>query len=431
MLRDLIRLRLGGLLSAEAGVSANEHRNTYYLCVEVFWWGIAFGTYLSYLSVFAARLGASNFWIGVLSSGPALVSIFWLVPAGRLVERQQRQMPILNVSLVAARLFIFLMLLTPWLAPAHPGEALAIMVVLQSFPTGVLNVAFTSVLADAISLPQLGRVVSQRTALVWLASSLGTLVSLPILAWLPLPTNYQIVLAIGFVAAMVSAYYVSRVQVPDRPPQLPETPRRRAALSWAALHSAWLEHPQYSGYVLAAFIYHAGLYIAVPLFPIYWVRVLNLSDAWIALVTVAFGLASVAASLISAPLIRRWGNNRLLVYSAVGMGFYPVATALAKSPLDLVWVVLLGGFFYGPLSISLVNRLIEVAPAAHRARYIGLYNAVINVAIFALPLASTALIPFWGIERLLFAAGAVRMGGGLLFLLSRGDVASTSQSVEQ
>ena len=431
MALDRVRTLVNGFLSAEGPVSPAEERNFRYLCLEAAWWGVALGTYQSYLAVFATRLGASNFWIGVLSSGPALVSIFWLLPAGRLVERQTRHMPILGASLFLARSFIALMVLVPCLLASHAGEALVILVVLQAIPTGLATVALTTTMADALQRERLGQVVSRRSAIVGITSTLGTLASVPLLAWLPVPVNYQVVFAIGFVAAIVSTYYVSRLKVPDRsaPPPRPSRRRfRRPTLSWKAMRDAWKGQPAYNWFVVAAFVFHWAIFAGVPLYPIYWIRELHLSDTWISVVKVAFSGGSVMGALAAPRLIRRWGNGRLLTYSAAAISIWPIGMALSRSPYPLVLVAIVGGLVSGPMGVSLFNRLIEVVPAARRASYVGLYSAITSVAVFAAPLVSTTLISYWQVSTVLAASGGLRLVGGLLFALSRGEASELPDS---
>jgi MFS family permease len=424
------RKTLAHLLVPEGIADPVEASNVRLLYVEVAWWGVALGTYLSYLTVFAARLGASNFWIGLLSAGPALVSIFWLLPAGRLVERQTRQMPILIRCMFTSRAFVLLMALAPWLSPRHGGELLALLVIVQAIPSGIVNVAFTAMLPDAVSAERLGAVVSVRNAIMAVTSTLGTLVSVPLLAWVPFPANYQAVMALGFLSAYLSAYYVSRLRVPDRPaldPDLGPRPTHRPFLSLRAVRGVWQEQQEYAWFVVAAFVFHLGLYGAIPLFSIYWVRELHLSDAWISVLTVVWNASSVLASLAAPALIRRQGNRRVLAWSSAALALYPIGTACSRSAYPLLFLALAGGVVGALMGITLFNRLIEVAPAARRASYVGLYNAAINGAVFGAPLVTTTLAGAKGVATLMIASGVVRILGGLLFLVrgkGKGDARS-------
>ncbi|NLE77540.1 MAG: MFS transporter [Chloroflexi bacterium] len=417
------RLRTGvsGLVAPHAGVTPAQAENFRALYLEAAWWGLALGLYQSYLSVFATRLGASNFWIGMLSAGPALVNIFWLIPAARVVSRQQRQMPLINWSGFVWRLFILFQLLASWLVLTHPGEALVLLVVAEAIPGGLINLAYTAALPDAVGLRMIGPVTSMRDAIRSVCKTAGTLISIPILARVAFPLNYQVSFALAFATSQLGTLAMSRMRLPDRLP----VPRRAAASPWASLSrkvvaAAWREQPAYSWFLVAAVVFHWGMYMGIPLFPIVWVRELQLSDAWIGTMSTVFNLAGIGAALAAPRLLAAWGSAGLLVVSGVALCLYPLGTALARSPLPLLPISVLGGVFSSLLNIGLFSRLIETAPADNRVGHAGLYNAVINVAIFAAPMASTTLASRWGLAPVLFAATGVRIVGGLLFGLSRG-----------
>jgi MFS family permease len=265
-------------------------------------------------------------------------------------------------------------------------------------------------------------------------STLGTLLSVPILAWLHVPLNYQVVFLVGFLAAMVSTRYLNRLQIPDRITRSAVSRSRHRAqrrlrrpfLSWQAVRSAWSGQPAFNWFVFAGFVFHWGLYAGVPLFPLYWVRELNLTDGWAGILIVAWNGASVLGALLAPTLAGRMGNALLLTVSAAGMAIYPFGTALTRSPYVLLLVCAVSGCVGGIMGVSLFHRLIEVVPSSRRASYVGLYNAVANVAIFAAPLVSTGLVSRVGLVPLLFVSAAGRLIGGLAFGLSRGEAEDIS-----
>ncbi|NLE77541.1 MAG: MFS transporter, partial [Chloroflexi bacterium] len=370
-----------------------------------------------YLSVFATRLGASNFWIGVLVAGPALVSIFWLLPAGRLVERQRQPMRLLNAAVFIWRLFILIELLAPWLSPRYPGELLAILVVLQGVPAGLVTVAFTTAMSEAVGRERLGHVVSRRTALSNATTTLSTLGSVVILARFAMPTNYQICFGIAFLASLVSTYYVSRLRLPDRS-RPPQPQARRVGAPWLSLgplREAWASQRPYVHFVLGAAVFYWGLYTVTAVLPIRWIRELQVSDAWVGVFNVCFGTTSVLGALAAPRVVARWGNSRVLAAAAVALVVYPVVAASTHTPLPLAFAEVWVGFFFSLFNVSLFHRLIELSPPERRASYVGLYNAVINVAIFAAPLVSTNLASYVGVTTMILAGGIIRLLSGVFF----------------
>src|SRR4029077_14614532 len=68
--------------------TATEKHNARQLYGDIFWFGILSGSALAFLPVYAARLGASSLQIGLLSAGPALVSLLVSMPAARWLEER-------------------------------------------------------------------------------------------------------------------------------------------------------------------------------------------------------------------------------------------------------------------------------------------------------------------------------------------------------
>ncbi|MGE5124446.1 MAG: hypothetical protein ACM3H7_08000, partial [Acidobacteriaceae bacterium] len=49
---------------------------------DALWYGILAGSTLAFQAVYAARLGASGFQIGLLTAGPAIISLVVTLPSG-------------------------------------------------------------------------------------------------------------------------------------------------------------------------------------------------------------------------------------------------------------------------------------------------------------------------------------------------------------
>ena len=134
----------------------------------------------------------------------------------------------------------------------------------------------------------------------------------------------------------------------------------------------------------------------------------------------AFGVASIIAALIAPGLVHRFSNRVVLMFSSASLILYPMIMAVSYSPYPLVVAELAAGIAFALLNITLFNRLIEVVPASRRGSYVGLYNAVLNLALFGAPLLTTTVLEPMGIRTIFFLAGGLRIVGGLLFGMSRG-----------
>ena len=76
----------------------NPQWNDWNLYREIAWFGVLSGVSNTFISVFALRLGASNFLVGLRTSLPALINVIFQIPAARLVEREDDRRRVLLVS---------------------------------------------------------------------------------------------------------------------------------------------------------------------------------------------------------------------------------------------------------------------------------------------------------------------------------------------
>ena len=92
-----------------------EYRpNFIHLYLDIGWFGILSGSAVNFLSVYATRLGATGFQIGLLSSMAAAVSLMLAIPAGRWLETQKLNTAVFRAS-VWYRLGYLLWVPLPWL----------------------------------------------------------------------------------------------------------------------------------------------------------------------------------------------------------------------------------------------------------------------------------------------------------------------------
>src|SRR6202142_39715 len=64
-----------------------EHRwNFIHLYFDIGWYGILAGSAVNFLNIYATRLGANGFEIGLLTAMGAIVSLTLAIPAGHWIE---------------------------------------------------------------------------------------------------------------------------------------------------------------------------------------------------------------------------------------------------------------------------------------------------------------------------------------------------------
>ena len=58
----------------------------FHLYGDIGWYGLVAGTTIAFLAVYAARIGANAYQIGMITAGPALINLIFTLPAGRWLQ---------------------------------------------------------------------------------------------------------------------------------------------------------------------------------------------------------------------------------------------------------------------------------------------------------------------------------------------------------
>jgi MFS family permease len=118
----------------------------------------------------------------------------------------------------------------------------------------------------------------------------------------------------------------------------------------------------------------------------------------------------------------------VLVLSAAGLAFYPIATAFVPSAEWLIPAAVVWGAFISGIDIAFFEVLLRTCPADRRSVFIGANAAAANLAIFIGPLAGTMLIGVIDVRLVLALSGILSLIGAALFGLlavgrARGSIA--------
>jgi len=412
---------------------SRQDTNFRHLYGDVAWFGLLFGSTISFLTIFAARVGATGWQLALLTAGPALVSVLFTLPAGRWIEKRELGMAVTKTAMWH-RLGYLILVPLPLLLP-QPVQVWAILLIILigAIPGTALAVSFNAALAAAVPNEMRGKVVGRRNAMLAATIMFSFLGSGWILGQLPFEWGYVTVFGFGALGAAMSTYHLYRLRVPDvekfqmRPIGDHAQPGRMMGFSGGVPYRLtvglrlWLAPPDTIGRIsrsywwmmLAYFLFHFAQFLPGALFPIFWVREVNLTDGQIGFINALFYLAMLIAAPLLSSLTRRLGNHRLTVGGAVLLGMYPLLTALSHGLPLLVAASIAGGATWAILSGSLVNRLLEFIPPHERPGHLAVYNLALSVATLGGVMFGPLLAEVMGLREALLIAVVFRLIAGL------------------
>jgi hypothetical protein len=286
---------------------------------DVIWFGILAGSTLAFQAVYAARLGATGFQIGLLTAGPAVVNLIFTLPSGRWMEGK----PLIRVSYRSAifqRLGYVFMVALPWAFTSPEGQIWGLIwtTLVMSVAGTVLAIGFNAMFAEVLPPEWRAHAVGRRNILLAVSITVATILSGQILDRVEFPGNYQIVFLIGAIGAMLSSYHIGRLRKSEIITQIDhlvevETRKVKARIKRASLVRLDLIKGPFGLFMLAYLAFYAFQYFPVPLFPLAYVEQLHLSDGMIGLGNAFFYGTMMLASFRLSALSARFGHRNLLI----------------------------------------------------------------------------------------------------------------------
>jgi MFS family permease len=411
-------VNLTGIFAFPKDLTPIQRRN--FLNVQIDAIGVGIASAASpFLPVFLARLGATNFQVGLLTAMPAFTGLFLALLAGRLLQRQRRVVPWFS----AARLMVLssyaLTGVVPFFVPReYQVNAVLAIWALATFPQVLLNVAF-SVVMNAVAGPRHRYdLLSRRWSTLGFTQAVMVALVGQTLDRLGFPFNYQVVFLGLSLGGLVSFYYSSHIVLPDAEPPAStpgESVRERVRGFFALIRS----QPAFVSFMLKRFVYFSGMALAVPLFPLYYVRQVQASDAWIGAISMTQTAIMLVGYLLWSRQSRERGGRFVLLWTTFGLSFYPIVTALTPSVEWLVLYAALAGIFQAGLDLVFFDELMKTFPARYSATFVAVAQSLQYLSTVASPLVGTLLADYIGLSGALIVSGALRLLGFTLFAMGK------------
>lgn len=408
-------------LFKQSQIPAAYKPNFFHLYMDIAWFGLLSGSAINFLSIYATRIGATGFQIGLFSAMSAVVTLLISIPVGRWLQTQNTSRAIFWSS-VYYRIGFVAYIFLPWLGNEQ-GQIWAIICItfLMAIPLTTLGVGFNALFAEAVPVEYRAHVAGIRNITLSIAFMLSSLLSGYILRHVDFPLGYQIVFAIGAIGAGMSSYhlYFVRPLPTDVPPPAPLPPpislRPYARnLSTSLRLDIW--KTPFRNVLLGLFAFHLTQYLAIPVFPLYNVRVLELTDDHIGIGTALFYLTVLLGSTQLPLIAHRMGNKKLTALSVGSMSIYPLLLAFSTQVWHFYGLSLVGGLTFALVAGSYPNYMLEHIPAHDRPSHLAWYSIALNTAVLIGSLGGSAIADSIGLSSALLLFAALRLLAGLVIL---------------
>lgn len=411
-------------------IPVEYRRNFNHLYLDMGWFAILSGSSMAFLAVYAARLGANPLQVGLLGAMPAVVNLFFAIPASQWLQSRSIGKAVFWTSVIY-RLGYMFMILLPWFFSGRQQIwVLILLSLLMGIPGTALAVGFNALFADAVPSQWRAHVAGTRNVVLSVVYVITSVVCGAILTRVPFPTGYQVVFGIGFLGAAMSSFHLFFVRslVLPGPIEMEEINRdpdgtrsKHGVFRWLTqvrdmfLRDAIWKTP-FRNTLLVLFFFHTAQYVTAPLFPIYFVNILHLTDQQIGLGTAGFYLTVFIGSTQFSRISNRFGHHKVTGVGVALMSLYPVLLSFSTGFVHYMLISLVGGFAWALVGGALANYLLEKIPASNRPPYLAWYNISLNAAILIGSLLGPVAADLIGLGTALFIFGLFRLMAGLAIL---------------
>lgn len=405
---------------APVGVTTTQRKN--FLNVQIDAVGIGLANAASpFLPVFLTRLGATNFQVGLLTSMPAFTGLILAIIIGRFLQTRRNIVPWFS----AARLLVVSSYAATGLATLLVPKEMMVTTVLAiwavaTLPQIIVNVGF-SVVMNAVAGPtHRYELMSRRWSILGLTTAVTVAAVGQVLDRFNFPLNYQLVFLGLSIGGLISFYYSSHISLPDSTPPPSESGLSIWQKTGDYFRLIGREKP-FVRFSIQRFVFLSGTFLATPLFPLYYVREINASDAWIGAINTAQTFVLVVGYFLWTQSSRRRGSRFVLLWTTLVIGLYPALVGLTDRVELIALYAAVAGIFQAGIDLVFFDELMRTVPEQYSATFVSFAQSMQYVSAVAAPIIGTSLAGWIGLSGALLVSSGLRLAGFLMFWLWQGE----------
>lgn len=385
-----------------------------------------------FLPVFLARLGASSFQVGLLSSMPGMTGLVLALLVGRFLQTRRNIVPWFSLSrLMVISCYALTGVVTLTLPDNYAVISTLGIWAFATLPQTALSVAF-SVVMNAIAGPE-GRyaLLSRRWAIFGLTGVIGTFIVTRVINLVAFPLNYEIMFLGLSLGGLISFYFSNQIKLPDQTPP-PLVTGESAFATLKNYRDLLRSAPAFVSFSTKRFVYLSALALSAPIMPLYFVRSVGATDSQIGTINMTMTSVMLVGYFLWPWVSRKIGGRFVLLATTLGMVFYPALTA---ATLEVEWIYLyagIAGLFQAGLDLVFFDELMKTVPPEYSATFVSLAQSMQYLSAIIAPLLGTYLSSYIGLGGALWLSAGLRLLGFLLFLkpdLRKKDIGSALRQV--
>ncbi|HSL93539.1 MAG TPA: MFS transporter [Bacillota bacterium] len=375
-----------------------------------------------FVGIFAVRLGATNYQIGLVSSAPALVGLLAMIPGGKFVDTRVDKKRWCAIFMLLHRLFYLLLAAIPFFTPDKRAGVLVLTLALMNLPGSIANVSWQGFISRVVPQKRRASAFAKRSLAMNVSGTIAVLIAGRLLDIITYPVGYQLVFAAAFVFAFTEIWVFRHLQELPDAAEGAVTTEIPVKVFLAGLPRAIISDlkeivtkSRFMRFALTSIFFYFAWQVAWPLFTLYQVRELGATNQWVSILNLSNTGGSLVGYGFWSKYMERNGSLKTLFVSTLGMFVVPVVYAFSRSFYTIAFFNILTGAIFSGVMLSLFNSLLDMTPDERKTTYIAYYNTAVTASAIFAPMAGVALLGLLGYRWAFLATGALRLAGSLAF----------------
>lgn len=383
-----------------------EAREAYrYDAMTALFMGVSFGAIYPFLGRIArGDLHASPLGISLMTAAPFvgnLLSPFW----ARQMEGRAK-LPFIIWAWIGTRTCFLLMVLasTPW--------TFVILASLAMMIAPIATPAYTSVMKEVYPDDCRGRIMG--LIRVWLQTTtfVTTLVAGRLLDLGKM--SYRVLFLAGGLFGIMGALSFSRMPVASKGEEGPR-------FSVLETFRIFLEDRNYRWFGLSVFVYGLGNLIALPIYTLFQVDRLHVTNTQVANLANIASLTAIGAYFFWGHYLDRYGALQTVLVNVLLASLVPLTYLFAQSIQTLYFAAVVNGVMMAGIELSYLNAILAFADDRRIAQYQSLHSLLLGVRGTLGPFIGTTLLSFIGMEGIfVLSIFLILVGAGMQYFGVKG-----------
>jgi MFS family permease len=366
-------------------------------------------TFPFFVRIARGELHAPESAIALMTAAPFVGNL--LSPLWARQMEGRAKMPFVLGSWLPARALLLLMpfaALSPWLFVALVGG-------LQFIGT-ISTPAYTSLMRDIYPDRARGRLMGYVRVAVQGCMFVATLITGRLLDHhLAFGVVFPVAGILGFCAAVSFSRVRPLVSEPASAPDAGEAPRALTTREFVLdTLSILRENPGYRWFALSVFTYGFGNLMVMPLYALYQVDVLGISNTQIANLANFASLCSIAGSFFWGRFLDRWGAPLTVLLGICHVTLIPAVYLLHPSIPMLFIAGGLSGWGFAGIELAYLQSILTYAEPGRAAQYQSLHSLLLGLRGVAAPLVGLPLMKAFGYDAAFAGAFGLMMAGAAM-----------------